>query len=163
MEDWVYLRLHPYQHVRVIVRKSFKLSPRYFGPFQILKKIGMVAYELDLPTNSKIYPILHVSYLKKKIGDWVNPNPRLPMVMKNGTLTPEPELIIERRIEQKGSRAGVELLVQWRGATGRTPRGWMSRNWGKLIQSSWASSSEGGDCVTSQPLSTYIYGGQCAG
>ena len=45
----------------------------------------------------------------------MNRNPRLPIVMRNGTLMPKPELILERIIKRKGSRAG-ELLVQRRGS-----------------------------------------------
>ena len=113
--DWVYLRLRPYRQVTVAVRKNLKLAPRYFGPFQIIQRIGTVAYKLDLPKESKVYPVFHVSCLKKKIGDRVNPNPRLPPVMEDGTMAPEPEGILDRRLKKKGNRAGVDLLVHWKG------------------------------------------------
>uniref|UniRef100_A0A6N2KZ88 Integrase catalytic domain-containing protein n=1 Tax=Salix viminalis TaxID=40686 RepID=A0A6N2KZ88_SALVM len=115
--DWVYLRLRPYRQTTVAMRKTMKLSPRYYGPFQVLQKIGTVAYKLDLPPESKIYPVFHVSCLKKKVGDRININPKLPSMMDDRTLTPEPELILERRLKRKGSRAGVDLLVQWKGAS----------------------------------------------
>ena len=114
--DWVYLRLRPYRQVTVAMRKNLKLSPRYFGPFKILKKISTVAYKLDLPKESKIYPVFHVSCLKKKIGNHVSSNPWLPEVMDSGALTPIPEKILERRLKKKGNRAGVDFLVQWKGA-----------------------------------------------
>jgi hypothetical protein len=100
----------------VAVRRNLKLSPRYFGPFQVIQKIGKVAYKLDLPKDSKIYPVFHISCLKKKIGTQLNPNPKLPTVMEEGTLTPEPEKILDRRLKKKGNRAGVDFLVQWKGA-----------------------------------------------
>ena len=50
--------------------KRGKLSPRYIGPYQILKKIGTVAYELELfESLGSIHLVFHVSMLKKCIGD----------------------------------------------------------------------------------------------
>ncbi|KAA8515065.1 hypothetical protein F0562_018148 [Nyssa sinensis] len=98
------------------MRKSLKLSPRYFEPFQIIQKIGKVAYKLDLPKESKIYPVFHISCLKKKIGTQVNPNPRLPTVMENGAMAPKPEKILERRLKKKGNRTGIDFLIKWKGA-----------------------------------------------
>ena len=114
--DWVYLRLRPYRQMTVAVRKSLKLSPRYFGPFRITQKIRKVFYKLDLPKESKIYPVFHISCLKKQIGTQVSPNLRLPTVMENGTMAPEPKKILERRLKKKGNRSGVDVLIQWKGA-----------------------------------------------
>lgn len=103
------------RQVTVAVRKNLKLASRYFGPFQIIQRIGIVTYKLDLPKESKVYPVFHVSCLKKKIRDRVNPNPRLPPVMEDGTMAPELEGILDRRLKKKGNRAGVDLLVHWKG------------------------------------------------
>jgi len=40
------------------------LVPRYDGPFEIIKKVGAVAYRLKLPKRLKIHPTFHVSYLR---------------------------------------------------------------------------------------------------
>jgi hypothetical protein len=47
----VYLRLQPYKQSSVAARQNLKLSPRFYGPFTILRKIGIVACELDLPLH----------------------------------------------------------------------------------------------------------------
>ncbi|KAA8537022.1 hypothetical protein F0562_029500 [Nyssa sinensis] len=115
--DWVYLRLKPYRQMSVATRRNLKLSPCYYRPFQILRRIEKVAYTLDLPKESQIFPTFHVSCLKKHIGDKIQPIPTLPQVTNKGTLVPELELVLQRRLKRKGHRVGAELLVQWKGAT----------------------------------------------
>ncbi|KAL5583162.1 hypothetical protein UlMin_015604 [Ulmus minor] len=47
-----------------------KLSPRFIGPFEILKRVGKVAYQLALPPSlSAVHNVFHVSMLKKYISD----------------------------------------------------------------------------------------------
>ena len=50
--------------------KRGKLSPRYIGPFEVLKRVGEVAYELALTLGlSGVHPVFHVSMLKRYHGD----------------------------------------------------------------------------------------------
>jgi hypothetical protein len=43
-----------------------KLSPRYVGPYPIVKRIGKVSYKLDLPLKlTGVHPVFHVSQLRK--------------------------------------------------------------------------------------------------
>ncbi len=63
--SWVYLRLQPYRQVSVAARKNPKLVARYYGPFEVETRVGMVAYRLRLPPGSQIHPVFHVSQLKQ--------------------------------------------------------------------------------------------------
>ncbi|WMV13452.1 hypothetical protein MTR67_006837 [Solanum verrucosum] len=54
----------------MIFGKKGKLSPRYVGHYRILKKVGNVAYELELPVElAAVHLVFHISLLKKCVGD----------------------------------------------------------------------------------------------
>lgn len=84
--DWVYLCLQPYRWTSVAMRGVLILSPWFYGPYQVVQKIGQVAYKLDLPPSAKIHPIFHVSQLKKKLGQNISPQMHLPHITDNGIL-----------------------------------------------------------------------------
>lgn len=93
------------------------MSPRFFGPFQVLKKIGAVAYKLDLPSESCIHPIFHVSCLKRNLGQHITPLPTLPPIDQHGEIKPEPEVVVDRQMVKKNNRALKKVLILWRGAS----------------------------------------------
>ncbi|KAI3755220.1 hypothetical protein L1987_55016 [Smallanthus sonchifolius] len=67
--DMVLLKVSPWKGV-IRFGKRGKLNPRYVGPFKILKRIGPVAYQLDLPERlSGVHNVFHVSNLKKCLAD----------------------------------------------------------------------------------------------
>ena len=50
--------------------KKGKLSSRYIGPYKISKRVGNVAYVLELPQElAAVHPVFHISMLKKCFGD----------------------------------------------------------------------------------------------
>ena len=50
--------------------KKRKLNLRYVGPYKILKRVGKVKYELELPEElAAVHPVFHISLLKKCVGD----------------------------------------------------------------------------------------------
>jgi hypothetical protein len=51
------------------LRNCSKLATRYCGPFEILERIGPVAYMLTLPTSMTVHNVFHVSLFKKYILD----------------------------------------------------------------------------------------------
>lgn len=111
--EWVFLKLQPYRQSSVAVWKNLKLLAKFYGPYQIVRKMGKVAYELKLPQNSKIHPIFHVSQLKKKVGDktFVAQDPLF--CTEEGQIRMEPLSILDRRMVKKGNRAATQVLVQW--------------------------------------------------
>ena len=69
VDDWVFLKVSPMKEVLRFGRK-WKLSPRYVGLYKILKRIGKVAYELELPAKlAALHPVFRISLLKKCVGD----------------------------------------------------------------------------------------------
>ncbi|KAH0722658.1 hypothetical protein KY290_005316 [Solanum tuberosum] len=69
IDDWVYLKFSPMKGVMRLGKKG-KLSPRYIGPYRISKRIGNVAYELELRQElTAVHPVFHISMLKKCIGN----------------------------------------------------------------------------------------------
>lgn len=54
--QWVWLKLQPYRQNSVNRRACLKLAKRYYGPFQIEKKVSSVAYRLKLPPESSVEP-----------------------------------------------------------------------------------------------------------
>ena len=54
--DKVYLKLQPYRQKSLAMRPNEKLSPRFYGPFEIEDKVGLVAYRLQLPPTARIHP-----------------------------------------------------------------------------------------------------------
>ncbi|KAL2459971.1 Uncharacterized protein Adt_43394 [Abeliophyllum distichum] len=110
----VYLKLHPYQQQSVIGRLNHKISPSYYGPYQIERKVGAVAYKLILPVGSKIHSTFHVSLLKKKIGDRTVVIQQLPSEVSLDEIK-QPEKILQTKIFRKGNSAGTHWLIKWVG------------------------------------------------
>ena len=67
--DFVFLKVSPSKGV-VKFGKKGKLNPRFIGPFEILERIGSIAYKIALPPSMcHIHDIFHVSMLRKYIPD----------------------------------------------------------------------------------------------
>ncbi|XP_071714207.1 uncharacterized protein [Rutidosis leptorrhynchoides] len=90
VNDWVFVKLQPYRQLTLRGDKQHKLSPKYYGPFRIITRIGEVAYKLLLPDTSRIHCVFHVSQLKLYKGDTPPVTGWLPHVSDEGHLSPVP-------------------------------------------------------------------------
>lgn len=108
--DWVWLRLLHRNAQSQVPGGRKKLGPKYAGPFQVLERIGPVAYRLQLPDDARIHDIFHVGVLKPFIGTPPSTVPALPP-MQHGRPLLQPE-----RVLRSSLRRGVwHVQVQWAG------------------------------------------------
>ena len=67
--DHVFLRVNPMTGFGRAL-KSKKLDPKFIGPYQILQRVGTVAYKVALPPElSNLHDVFHVSQLRKYVSD----------------------------------------------------------------------------------------------
>ncbi|GAA0184374.1 hypothetical protein LIER_31662 [Lithospermum erythrorhizon] len=67
--DKVFLRISPWKYVLKFGKKE-KLSPRYIGPYEIIAKVGLVAYHIALrPELLRIHYVFHETCIRKYIPD----------------------------------------------------------------------------------------------
>jgi hypothetical protein len=91
-----------------------KLKPRFYGPYKLRRKVGAIAYELELPHGSKIHNVFHVSSLKRELGQHIVANEELPRVDDEGQVILIPEDILEVREKRLRNRAIQEYLITWK-------------------------------------------------
>lgn len=108
--DAVFLKLQPYAQSSVLRRSSHKLAFRYFGPYQILQRIGSVAYRLQLPETSGIHRVFHVSQLKRYLAPSTQVQQQLP---SSETHVQVPVKILQQRTVHRGQDTVVQVLVEW--------------------------------------------------
>jgi hypothetical protein len=93
--DQVFLRLQPYKKTSLKVEHFQKLAPKFYGPYIVLEHVGQVTYQLALPSQSKLYPVFHVSCLKKVIGTMCQIQTNLPELVEEGSIWLQPEAILD--------------------------------------------------------------------
>ncbi|KAA0035603.1 pol protein [Cucumis melo var. makuwa] len=83
-----------------------KLSPRFVGPFEVLERIGLVAYRLALPPSlSTVHDVFHVSMLRKYVPDPSHVVDYEPLeIDENLSYTEQPVGVLAREVRaQRGA------------------------------------------------------------
>ena len=119
--DHVFLKVTPVTGVGRAL-KSRKLSPKFIGPYQILKRIGSVAYLIALPPHlANLHPVFHVSQLRKYIPD---PAHVLELdtvqIRENLTYDVAPIRISDRKMRQLRGKEIPLVKVMWSDQEGET-------------------------------------------
>lgn len=110
--DMVYLKYRPFRQSSLFRPETRKLAPRFFGPFEVVGRIGATAYRLRLLEGSRVHPVFHVSLLKKAIGTSIVES-QLLEDMSNDDHPILPEAVIGRRsIEREGTQIS-QVLIKW--------------------------------------------------
>jgi len=108
--EWAWLCLHRHSASGITAHQTTKLAAKFYGPYEVLERIGPVAYRLRLPVNAKIHDVFHVALLKKFEGAPPSAVPPLqPLV--HGRVMPTPEAVLRARL----NRGSWQLLVRWTG------------------------------------------------
>ena len=113
--DQVFLRV-PEKSQTLSMGKVPKLSPRYCGPFTILKRVGSVAYKLALPEGSQVHPMFHVSRLRKRLyeQDQVIDSGILVDYEEPAVLPHEPEKVLDTHDLRTRHLIRRQVLVKWK-------------------------------------------------
>ena len=131
VDDEAYLRLHQGYTVPGITNR--KLTQQREGPFRIKRKVGLLAYELDLPPNIQVHPVISVAQLEpvpktkdpfarralspapiRAIDDLSQENAQA--IKELDPNDPAPYYEIDRLLGKRISRGRLQYLVKWKGS-----------------------------------------------
>jgi hypothetical protein len=112
--DWVFVRLQPYKHLSLKQQGKKKLAPKFYGHFQINKKISQVAYRLELLDSCHIHNVFHISCLKKMLGQAQPVQTKILEFDDEGNFFWEPEGILDTKEKVLHFRTIKEYLIKWK-------------------------------------------------
>lgn len=122
--DWAMLRLHKGYSILTSAGITKKLTQQYVGPFLILKKVGRLAYRLEVPRDWKIHPVFSIAQLEPAPAPaqdpFHRPRPDMPPAVfvdgETDTLKSfEIERLLNKQTVKKGRGHATEYLIRWAG------------------------------------------------
>jgi hypothetical protein len=97
VSKWAWLRLLHCLIASLDIKGRGKLRPKFFRPFQVMEKIGDVAYRLQLLAGTRLHDVFHVGLLKKFYGEAPATPGTLPPI-RHGRACPTPATVLLRRL-----------------------------------------------------------------
>ena len=112
--DKVFLKVFPWRKILRFGKKD-KLSPRFIGPYEILERIGPVAYRLTLPPEfTKHHNVFHVLILRRYRSDGSHILPvQAVQVKADFSYDEEPKAILVREVKQLWNKQVPIVKVLW--------------------------------------------------
>ena len=112
--DKVFLKVSPWKKVLIFGKKG-KLSPRFIGPYEVLERIGPVAYRLALPLElAKLHDVFHVSMLCRYQSDESHILPvQEVQVHQDYSYDEEPKAILAREVKHLRNKQVALIKVLW--------------------------------------------------
>ena len=114
VRDKVFLKVSQWKKILRFGRKG-KLSPRFIGPYEILERVGPIAYRLALPPElAKLHDVFDVFMLRRYRSD---PSHILPIqdiqVQEDFTVEEQPKAILDCEIRQLQNKQVPLVKVLW--------------------------------------------------
>jgi hypothetical protein len=112
--DFVYLKVSPMKGVKRFGVQG-KLSPRYIGPYRVLKRRGTVAYKIELPPHLQgVHDVFHVSQLRKSVNPPLERVSEHELTLQNDLTYEEyPSRILDTEEKKLNNRTIRYCKVQW--------------------------------------------------
>ncbi|KFK22215.1 hypothetical protein AALP_AAs67613U000200, partial [Arabis alpina] len=111
--DMVFLKLKPYRQLSLAKRVNEKLVARFYSPYEVEARVGVVAYKLKLPPGSKIHHTFHISQLKPAVGNSFIPTALPEQLTKDNVMEAVPEAYMGFCVNSQSGQE--EVLIKWKG------------------------------------------------
>ena len=117
--DYAHLRLHR-GYILPAIKKNPKLMQQFAGPFRVVRRVGRLAYELDIPPVWKIHPVFTIAMLEPAPppaeDPFERPRPTHPPAIEvDGEREHEIDRLLDKRVIRKGRGFSTQYLARWVG------------------------------------------------
>ncbi|CAN6440881.1 unnamed protein product [Victoria cruziana] len=112
--DFVFLKISPTKGIFRFGKRG-KLSPRFIGPFDVTKRIGLAAYRLALPPHlNQVHNVFHVSMLRKYLPDSNRQTEHIDVqIDERFSVSEMPVRIIDEQVRKLRNKQIPMVKVQW--------------------------------------------------